>query len=69
MPLREGRGSIRQRPSVKCLLLRRATTHSDLILRATERNISYQVVHNASIINAVGCCGLQVGAREDRDGY
>ncbi|EDL12393.1 DPH5 homolog (S. cerevisiae), isoform CRA_a [Mus musculus] len=37
-----------------------ATTHSDLILRATKLGIPYQVIHNASIMNAVGCCGLQV---------
>lgn len=37
-----------------------ATTHSDLFLRATQLGIKVEVVHNASIINAVGCCGLQV---------
>ncbi|ELR48678.1 Diphthine synthase [Bos mutus] len=37
-----------------------ATTHSDLILRATKLGIPYRVIHNASIMNAVGCCGLQV---------
>uniref|UniRef100_A0A8C6GGN3 diphthine methyl ester synthase n=1 Tax=Mus spicilegus TaxID=10103 RepID=A0A8C6GGN3_MUSSI len=37
-----------------------ATTHSDLILRAAKLGIPYQVIHNASIMNAVGCCGLQV---------
>lgn len=37
-----------------------ATTHTDFILRAQEQNIPFQVVHNASIINAVGCCGLQL---------
>ena len=37
-----------------------ATTHTDLILRAKERNISYRLVHNASIINACGACGLQL---------
>ena len=37
-----------------------ATTHSDLVLRARERGISTRFVHNASIINAVGCCGLQL---------
>lgn len=37
-----------------------ATTHTDLILRAKERGIKFQVVHNASIINAVGSCGLQL---------
>jgi len=37
-----------------------ATTHSDLYLRAVKLDISVQVIHNASIISAVGCCGLQV---------
>uniref|UniRef100_A0A8C5S2Q7 diphthine methyl ester synthase n=1 Tax=Laticauda laticaudata TaxID=8630 RepID=A0A8C5S2Q7_LATLA len=37
-----------------------ATTHSDLVLRAVKLGIPYRVVHNASILNAVGCCGLQV---------
>ncbi|XP_019870422.2 diphthine methyl ester synthase [Aethina tumida] len=37
-----------------------ATTHTDIILRAIQKGIKYQVVHNASIMNAVGCCGLQL---------
>ncbi|CAL1546584.1 unnamed protein product [Lymnaea stagnalis] len=37
-----------------------ATTHTDLILRAVEKNIPYRVVHNASIMDAIGCCGLQL---------
>jgi len=37
-----------------------ATTHSDLMLRAKERKIPTKVVHNASIMNAIGCCGLQL---------
>lgn len=37
-----------------------ATTHTDLVLRAKEKGLEYRVVHNASIMNAVGCCGLQV---------
>ncbi|KAL1501141.1 hypothetical protein ABEB36_006525 [Hypothenemus hampei] len=37
-----------------------ATTHTDLILRAEEKGIEVQIVHNASIITAVGCCGLQL---------
>ncbi|KFW79595.1 Diphthine synthase, partial [Manacus vitellinus] len=37
-----------------------ATTHSDLVLRAVKLGIPYKVIHNASIMNAVGCCGLQV---------
>lgn len=45
-----------------CVLLLRATTHSDLVLRAVNAGIPYKVVHNASIMNAVGCCGLQVSA-------
>ncbi|XP_078500730.1 diphthine methyl ester synthase [Lissotriton helveticus] len=37
-----------------------ATTHSDLVLRAVKAGIPYRVIHNASILNAVGCCGLQL---------
>ena len=37
-----------------------ATTHTDLQLRAAERGIEVRVVHNASVMNAVGCCGLQL---------
>lgn len=37
-----------------------ATTHTDLVLRARTLNIPVQVVHNASIMNAIGACGLQV---------
>nr|CAD7198215.1 unnamed protein product [Timema douglasi] len=37
-----------------------ATTHTDLVLRAQEAGIPCQVVHNASIMNAIGCCGLQL---------
>lgn len=37
-----------------------ATTHTDLILRAKEKAIKVQIVHNASILNAAGCCGLQL---------
>ncbi|CAB4015872.1 diphthine methyl ester synthase [Paramuricea clavata] len=37
-----------------------ATTHTDLVLRARKQGIAYTVIHNASIINAVGCCGLQL---------
>ncbi len=37
-----------------------ATTHSDLVLRARERGVSTRAVHNASILNAVGCVGLQL---------
>ncbi len=37
-----------------------ATTHSDLFLRAAQIGVEVRVMHNASIISAVGCCGLQV---------
>jgi len=37
-----------------------ATTHSDIMLRARALNIPTRVVHNASIMNAVGACGLQL---------
>lgn len=42
----------------------RATTHTDLLLRAKKRNIQTHVVHNASIMNAAGACGLQVRFRQ-----
>ena len=38
----------------------RATTHSDLLIRAHQRSIKVVTIHNASIINAVGVCGLQL---------
>uniref|UniRef100_A0AC35UAU3 Diphthine methyl ester synthase n=1 Tax=Rhabditophanes sp. KR3021 TaxID=114890 RepID=A0AC35UAU3_9BILA len=37
-----------------------ATTHSDIYLRAVELGITVKVIHNASIMNAVGCTGLQL---------
>lgn len=37
-----------------------ATTHSDLMIRAVERKIAVRVIHNASIMNAVASCGLQL---------
>jgi len=37
-----------------------ATTHTDIVLRAKQLDIKVQVVHNASILNAVGACGLQL---------
>ncbi|XP_003340511.2 diphthine methyl ester synthase isoform X2 [Monodelphis domestica] len=37
-----------------------ATTHSDLILRAVKMGVPYRIIHNASILSAVGCCGLQL---------
>ena len=37
-----------------------ATTHSDLQLRAHEKGVGFEAIHNASILNAVGCTGLQL---------
>ena len=37
-----------------------ATTHCDLLARAKAMGVPTQVVHNASIMTAVGCCGLQL---------
>lgn len=37
-----------------------ATTHTDLVLRAKKLNIPVEVIHNASVMNAVGSCGLQL---------
>jgi len=37
-----------------------ATTHIDIYLRARQTNVQVKVIHNASIMNAVGCCGLQL---------
>lgn len=37
-----------------------ATTHMDLFLRAVKQGLKVEIVHNASIINAVGCSGMQV---------
>eukprot|EP00834_Sanchytrium_tribonematis_P004758 NODE_252_length_11723_cov_1.965933.p7 type:complete len:283 gc:universal NODE_252_length_11723_cov_1.965933:8633-7785(-) len=37
-----------------------ATTHSDLLLRAYEMNIEVKIIHNASIINSVGSCGISL---------
>ena len=37
-----------------------ATTHWDILQRAKEQKIKTEVIHNASVINAVGASGLQV---------
>lgn len=37
-----------------------ATTHTDLYIRCMEEGVKVEVIHNASIVNAMGCCGLQV---------
>ena len=37
-----------------------ATTHTDLLLRAQEADVQVEVVHNASVMNAVGKSGLEL---------
>lgn len=37
-----------------------ATTHIDLMLRAEKENIPVEVIHNASVISAIGITGLEV---------
>jgi len=37
-----------------------ATTHTDIYLRAVKLGIKVKIIHNASIMNAIGCCGLHV---------
>ena len=45
---------------VGCFPARSATTHTDLVLRARQRGIRVQVIHNASIMTAVGVCGVNL---------
>lgn len=37
-----------------------ATTHTDLWIRARKEGVEVRVVHNASIMNAIAACGLQL---------
>ncbi|KAM7258855.1 hypothetical protein ACFE04_014596 [Oxalis oulophora] len=37
-----------------------ATTHSDLVVRARNMGVCVEIVHNASVMNAIGICGLQL---------
>lgn len=37
-----------------------ATTHTDLVIRARDLGIPVGSIHNASVMNAVGACGLQL---------
>eukprot|EP00802_Teleaulax_amphioxeia_P022465 Tamp_22913.p1 GENE.Tamp_22913~~Tamp_22913.p1 ORF type:complete len:340 (+),score=90.74 Tamp_22913:155-1021(+) len=37
-----------------------ATTHTDIAVRAREMGVAIKVIHNASIMNACGACGLQL---------
>lgn len=35
-----------------------ATTHTDILIRAKERGVKVRILHNASIMSVMGCCGL-----------
>lgn len=37
-----------------------ATTHTDLVLRARQKKVKVEIIHNASIMNAIGAAGLQL---------
>ncbi|KAJ8772720.1 hypothetical protein K2173_027897 [Erythroxylum novogranatense] len=37
-----------------------ATTHTDLVVRAKQLGVDVKVIHNASVMNAIGICGLQL---------
>ncbi|XP_065321309.1 diphthine methyl ester synthase-like [Gordionus sp. m RMFG-2023] len=63
--LEESDDLIKEALSLKiCLLIigdpLSATTHSEIILRCIDNNVKYKVLHNSSIITAVGDCGLQI---------
>ena len=55
MPAKEGNVSFLVVGDPVC-----ATTHSDIMIRAREEGIAVELVHNASAMGAVGCCGLQL---------
>lgn len=42
------------------IVVHRATTHTDLVVRAKKLGVDVKVVHNASVMNAIGVCGLQL---------
>ncbi|KAK1273167.1 putative diphthine synthase [Acorus gramineus] len=37
-----------------------ATTHTDFVVRAKKMGLEVKVMHNASVMNAIGICGLQL---------
>jgi diphthine synthase len=45
---------------LEALLTYSATTHSDLLLRASDLGVPTTVIHNASILTALGSTGLQM---------
>lgn len=54
-------GILLRRIVLHFLLLSSATTHTDLLVRASkEKGIKVECIHNASIMNAIAVCGLQL---------
>lgn len=47
-------------PFIYLLFVHRATTHTDLVLRARSLNIPVSTIPNASIMSAIGSTGLQL---------
>ncbi|CAI5521516.1 unnamed protein product [Closterium sp. Naga37s-1] len=49
-------------PPVPCLctVSHSAMTHTDLMLRVRQKGVAVVVVHNASVLNAIGATGLQL---------
>lgn len=41
-----------------------ATTHTDIMLRARDAGVRVELIHNASVMCAVGACGLQVSLQD-----
>ena len=37
-----------------------ATTHTDFMIRAKEKDVKIEIIHNASIMNAIGVTGLEL---------
>lgn len=37
-----------------------ATTHTDIMIRARDYGCKVELIHNASVMGAAGCCGLQL---------
>lgn len=58
--IRLGNKAIYQTIPEAFLMSCRATTHTDLVLRARQQAIPTQIIHNASIMSAVGATGLQL---------
>ena len=59
-PFRSVESSLKTFNSVATAQNSSATTHSDLILRAASLSIPTSVIHNVSVLTALGATGLQM---------